>query len=235
LLVMIGLEPIGFIESCFKEKFGTPRQPPLVPQSTASLKLRPDLSPAKALSGLEKFSHVWVLFLFHKNSNKRFYPKVSPPRLNGESVGVFATRSPHRPNPIGLSCVRLDRIEGDTLYFSGVDFIEGTPVLDIKPYLAFSDSVSDSTSGWVDQTDTQKLNVIYTPEALENLESFSDKSLQTMITQVLENDPRNFMDREPSRQKKVLGFYLSDSNVVFTVEAGTATVVRVERRSSVPV
>lgn len=226
------MEPIGHIQSCFKEKFGTPRQPSVVPLSTACLKIRADLNPQDALMGLEKFSHVWIIFLFHKNSNKKFYPKVAPPRLGGETVGVFATRSPHRPNPLGLSCVKLDRIEGDTLYFSGIDLIEGTPVLDIKPYIAFADAVPEATAGWLDKTQEKQLSVQFSEEALSDLKNFKEENLKTMITQILENDPRNFMDREPSRQSKVLGFYLGESNVLFSVESETATVVRVEPRSA---
>ncbi len=224
------MEPIGFIQSCFKEKFGTPRQPTVVPESTACLKIRGDLDPRNALMGLENFSHVWVIFQFHKNSNKKFYAKVAPPRLNGDSIGVFATRSPHRPNPIGLSCLKLDRIEGDTLYFSGVDMIEGTPVLDIKPYIPSADAVPDAKSGWVGQTEGKNLSVSYSDDALKDLEVFSDKNLKTMITQILENDPRNFMDREPSREDKVLGFFLAETNVLFSVKERVATVVRVEPR-----
>jgi tRNA (adenine37-N6)-methyltransferase len=226
------MEPIGFIKSCFKEKFGTPRQPTVVPESTAFLKIRSDLNPREALSGLEKFSHVWIIFQFHKNSNKKFYAKVAPPRLNGETIGVFATRSPHRPNPIGLSCVKLDRIEGDTLYFSGVDLIEGTPVLDLKPYIPFADSVPDAKAGWVGAAEPKKLNVQFSEVALKDLETFSDKKLKTMIEQILENDPRNFMDKEVSRESKVLGFFLADTNVLFSVEVETATVLRVEPRET---
>ncbi|MGE3973921.1 MAG: tRNA (N6-threonylcarbamoyladenosine(37)-N6)-methyltransferase TrmO [Bdellovibrionales bacterium] len=223
-------QPIGYIQSCFKEKFGTPRQPSLVPESTASLKIRSDLQPQEALVGLEQFSHVWVIFEFHKNANKKFYPKVSPPRLNGETMGLFATRSPHRPNPIGLSCVKLERIEGDTLYFSGIDLIDGTPVLDIKPYVVSVDSVPQATVGWLDKTENKRLDVSFSEEAMGNLQDFQDKNLKTMITQILENDPRNSMDRELSRQNKTLGFYLGEANVVFSVEATKAIVIRIESR-----
>lgn len=228
------LEPIGYVTSCFKEKFGTPRQPLLVPEAKATLRIRGDLNPLEALRGLEEFSHVWILFHFHKNANKEFNAKVYPPRLGGGKIGIFATRSPHRPNAIGLSCAKLDRIESDTLYISGIDIIEGTPVLDIKPYLPEFDSVPDAVRGWVARIDTSALSVTFSPEAMENLRSHDSdgsKNLLPMIVKILQLDPRNPMDREESRQNKPLGFFLSDYNVVFSVEGRVATVHKVETRS----
>ena len=127
--------PIGYVSSCFKLKFATPRQPHLTPSSRATLHLSPHLSPS-TLHGLAGYSHVWLLFLFHLNHNPHPPPVVHPPRLGGEGVGVLATRSPHRPNPIGLSLVRVRGVdvEGRRVYLGGVDVVEGTPVLDIKPY-----------------------------------------------------------------------------------------------------
>ncbi|RYZ79837.1 MAG: tRNA (N6-threonylcarbamoyladenosine(37)-N6)-methyltransferase TrmO, partial [Proteobacteria bacterium] len=128
------LTPIGTLESCYRDKFGTPRQPGLSPEAWSKLKIRADLQPAQALEGLEKFSHVWLIFEFHQNKTARYHAKVHPPRLGGESMGVFATRSPHRPNPLGLSLVKLVKIEGDCLFFAGADLVDGTPIFDIKPY-----------------------------------------------------------------------------------------------------
>ncbi|XP_077988537.1 tRNA (adenine(37)-N6)-methyltransferase-like [Glandiceps talaboti] len=130
--------PIGYIESCFKTKNGTPRQPTVCTSSKAKLRILETIynNPAHALQGLEKFSHVWVIFNFHKNGPHNYTKaKVKPPRLDGAKVGLFATRSPHRPSPIGLTLACIDKLEGDTVYLSGVDMIEGTPVLDIKPYI----------------------------------------------------------------------------------------------------
>jgi tRNA-Thr(GGU) m(6)t(6)A37 methyltransferase TsaA len=150
----VNFEPIGYIESCFKERFGTPRQPSLVPSAQATLKLRPELNLSAGLKGLEGFSHVWLVFVFHQNTNKSVKTTVHPPRLQGESIGVFATRSPHRPNPIGLSVVKLEKITKDELVLSGIDLIDGTPILDIKPYLPEIDAVKNASGGWTDDRAT---------------------------------------------------------------------------------
>ncbi|XP_071483148.1 tRNA (adenine(37)-N6)-methyltransferase-like [Diadema antillarum] len=135
--------PIGHIKSCFKSKNGTPRQPTVCSYSRAKLRILKSVFPCPdhSLDGLAEFSHVWILFVFHENSkDSSSKAKVKPPRLNGRKVGVFASRSPHRPNPIGLTLARLDKVEGDTLHLSGTDMIDGTPVLDVKPYVPEYDS-----------------------------------------------------------------------------------------------
>ncbi|XP_049337686.1 tRNA (adenine(37)-N6)-methyltransferase [Astyanax mexicanus] len=136
--------PIGYIDSCFSRKNGTPRQPAVCTVSRASLQIQPSVfnNPDHALTGLENYSHVWLIFLFHKNGHLSYKAKVKPPRLNGQKVGVYSTRSPHRPNAIGLTLAKLESITGDTLHLSGVDLISGTPVLDIKPYIPDYDSPS---------------------------------------------------------------------------------------------
>ncbi|XP_066576810.1 tRNA (adenine(37)-N6)-methyltransferase [Amia ocellicauda] len=134
--------PIGYIESCFSAKNGTPRQPTICSLSRASLQIRKSVfnNPEHSLLGLDQYSHVWIIFLFHKNGHLNYKAKVKPPRLNGLKTGVFSTRSPHRPNAIGLTLARLESITGDTLHLSGVDMIAGTPILDIKPYIPDYDS-----------------------------------------------------------------------------------------------
>ncbi|GCC27945.1 tRNA (adenine(37)-N6)-methyltransferase [Chiloscyllium punctatum] len=129
--------PIGYIESCFTAKNGTPRQPTICSLSRARLKISKLIfnNAEHSLMGLDQFSHVWIIFVFHKNGHQCYKAKVKPPRLNGLKTGVFSTRSPHRPNAIGLTLAKLDRIEGDTVHLSGIDMIQGTPVLDIKPYI----------------------------------------------------------------------------------------------------
>ncbi|XP_028911929.1 tRNA (adenine(37)-N6)-methyltransferase isoform X2 [Ornithorhynchus anatinus] len=135
-------EPVGFIESCFSAKNGTPRQPSVCSSSRACLRIRKDIfnNPEHSLMGLEQFSHVWILFVFHKNGHLSRKAKVQPPRLNGAKTGVFSTRSPHRPNAIGLTLAKLEKVEGGVLYLSGIDMINDTPVLDVKPYIAEYDS-----------------------------------------------------------------------------------------------
>lgn len=135
-------EPIGYLESCFSAKIGTPRQPSICSHSRACLRIRKSIfnNPEHSLMGLEEFSHVWILFVFHKNGHLNYKAKVQPPRLNGAKTGVFSTRSPHRPNAIGLTLAKLEKVEGGVIYLSGIDMIHGTPVLDIKPYIADYDS-----------------------------------------------------------------------------------------------
>ncbi|XP_013368677.1 PREDICTED: nef-associated protein 1 isoform X2 [Chinchilla lanigera] len=135
-------EPIGYLESCFSVKNGTPRQPSICSYSRACLRIRKSIfnNPEHSLMGLEQFSHVWILFVFHKNGHLSYKAKVQPPRLNGAKIGVFSTRSPHRPNAIGLTLAKLEKVEGGAIYLSGIDMIHGTPVLDIKPYIADYDS-----------------------------------------------------------------------------------------------
>src|SRR5262249_16291394 len=131
--------PIGYVRSVFDHKFGTPRQGGLAPHSRASLLLEP-VWPHKGLfDELEGFSHAWLISVFHQSKNTNVPSKIHPPRLEGKTVGVLASRSPHRPNNIGLTLARIERVEGDTLHFSGVDLVDGTPILDIKPYLAEAD------------------------------------------------------------------------------------------------
>ncbi|XP_035220251.1 tRNA (adenine(37)-N6)-methyltransferase-like isoform X2 [Stegodyphus dumicola] len=134
--------PIGHISSCFNTKNGIPRQPSLCSAAKATLKIENSIftNPEHSLIGLDEFSHIWVLFVFHENKKQNSVKaKVHPPRLNGASVGVFSTRSPHRPCAIGLSLVKLDKIEGSILFLSGIDILDKTPVLDIKPYIPFYD------------------------------------------------------------------------------------------------
>jgi tRNA-Thr(GGU) m(6)t(6)A37 methyltransferase TsaA len=185
-----GMVPIGTIDSIFKTRFGTPRQPGLTPSATAKLKIRKELQPAQCLEGLSEFSHVWLLFQFHENTNKVFRPKIHPPRLDGKTIGVFATRSPHRANPLGLSLVKLEKIDNDTLYFSGIDLIDGTPVFDIKPYLPNVESIPDAKMGWVGQADAQTWPVEFESSVDVN------ESLKKLITEVLERDPRPLVYKE---------------------------------------
>ncbi|XP_024265630.2 tRNA (adenine(37)-N6)-methyltransferase [Oncorhynchus tshawytscha] len=134
--------PIGYISSCFSVKNGTPRQPTICGPSRATLQIQQSVfnNPEHSLVGLDNYSHVWVIFLFHKNGHLSYKAKVKPPRLNGQRVGVYSTRSPHRPNALGLTLAKLDRVTDDTLHLSEIDMIAGTPVLDIKPYISDYDS-----------------------------------------------------------------------------------------------
>ncbi|KAJ1059083.1 PREDICTED: tRNA (adenine(37)-N6)-methyltransferase isoform X2 [Capra hircus] len=158
-------EPIGYLESCFSAKNGTPRQPSICSHSRACLRIRKSIfnNPEHSLMGLEQFSHVWILFVFHKNGHLSCKAKVQPPRLNGAKTGVFSTRSPHRPNAIGLTLAKLERVEGGAVYLSGIDMIHGTPVLDIKPYIADYDSpqnLIESSGDFTLQNNQHKLKTV---------------------------------------------------------------------------
>ena len=229
------LRVIGILRSCFREKFGTPRQPHLAPAATAALTVASEHVPAQSLAGLERFSHVWLLSYFHLNTNKRFLPKVHPPRLKGRSIGAFASRSPHRPSPIGLSLARLVKIEGATLHLRGIDLVDGTPILDIKPYVPESDCVPDATAGWTEDAPFRKLAVDFAPRALSDIAA-AEKRLKTaglakLLTQILGQDVRNPRDRSQSREGLDLGFFLYDFEARFWVKGDTATVLRLETGS----
>jgi tRNA-Thr(GGU) m(6)t(6)A37 methyltransferase TsaA len=168
------MAPIGHIESCFVERNGTPRQPGLAPAARSRLRLRWGTSPEHTLDGLAHFSHVWLVFLFHRNRGDEVVKaKVCPPRLGGERTGIFACRTPHRPNPIGLSLVALHAVEHDTLVLSGADLIDGTPILDVKPFLPYADAPplgqQVRTPAWVDAGNVPRLRVIFTAEARRDL------------------------------------------------------------------
>ena len=144
---------VGHIKSCYPEKFGIPRQSGIVNSVQSELIILPEWQPEQALQGLNGYSHMWIVFVFHKNTSTRYHAKVHPPRLGGDSMGVFATRSPHRPNPIGLSLVEIKEVLADRIIFAGGDLVEGTPVLDIKPYLPQFESKPQAAGGWSINTD----------------------------------------------------------------------------------
>jgi tRNA-Thr(GGU) m(6)t(6)A37 methyltransferase TsaA len=238
---MFQFEEIGYVESCYKERFGTPRQAILVPSSWGIIHLRPELNLQDGLEGLEGFSHLWVIFVFHQNTNKNIKMKVHPPRMQGEKTGVFATRSPHRPNPIGLSAVKIEKIEGLKIFISGVDLVDGTPVLDIKPYIAEADSLSETRSGWLPSPAAHRLEVEFAPEALLDLQRLRpipqhepERFLQLMqlIRGTLQLDPRPTFykgtNEQPNPYTNVYGFCLENLNIVYRMEGQTALVIKLE-------
>lgn len=187
--------PIATVHSCFKEKFGIPRQPSLAPGSQATIEFLPPYDQPAAVEGLESSTHIWVQFIFHENRRMDWKPKVRPPRLGGNNtMGVFATRSPIRPNPLGLSVVKLDSIElssGVRLRVSGHDFLEGTPIVDIKPYVPYSDSVPNAHNTFASEP-PPTLRVQFTSQAKKVLSSSEGGSvpLERLIEEVLSQDPR---------------------------------------------
>ncbi len=215
---VISLKPIAYIESDFKEKFATPRQPGLVPAAQGRVVLQAPFNQADAVQGLEEFSHIWLIFGFHATAQQGWKPKVRPPRLGGNAkLGVFATRSTFRPNPLGLSLVRLKKVSTQKeicLHVEGADLIHGTPVYDIKPYLPWVESQPYALSGFAVDDQTIDLPIQYAPQAVAALANKS--SLQTLIEQVLRHDPRPAYQQDPQR---VYGCHLQNVNVQWQVLA----------------
>ncbi|UFH50346.1 tRNA (N6-threonylcarbamoyladenosine(37)-N6)-methyltransferase TrmO [Pseudomonas sp. KNUC1026] len=187
------VEPVGFIRSCFKEKFAIPRQPALAPAARGTLELVAPYDNGDAVQGLEQVSHVWLLFMFHQALESSPRLKVRPPRLGGNrSMGVFATRATHRPNGIGQSVVRLERVEPGRLWLSGIDLLEGTPVLDIKPYVPYADQVPQAFNGMADAPPVL-IPVQWAGAALEAAHAHGERlkePLVALIEQCLAQDPR---------------------------------------------
>jgi tRNA-Thr(GGU) m(6)t(6)A37 methyltransferase TsaA len=218
-------EPIGIIHSCFKEKFGIPRQPGLVPEAEARLEILPPYNRAEAFREIEGYSHLWITFVFHAAMREQWSATVRPPRLGGNRrVGVFASRSPFRPNPIGLSAVKLKALKCQddqvSLLLAGVDLLDGTPVLDIKPYVPYTDALPNALAGFAPEPPPAALEVSFSEDAeifLQGLAAQEAEHLQRLIRQILENDPRPaYLADNPARRE--FGVHLYDYNVRWQVD-----------------
>ena len=187
------VSPIGHVRSCFKEKFAIPRQPQLAPAATGVLELLPPFDTGEAVEGLEQVSHVWLIFLFHQALEDKPRLKVRPPRLGGnQSMGVFATRATHRPNGIGQSVVKLERVEPGRLWLSGIDLLDGTPVIDIKPYVPYADMVVEAHNAIADAPPAA-IAVHWSDEALGQAREHGlrlGQPVRALIEQCLAQDPR---------------------------------------------
>ncbi len=219
------MEIIAKIETKYTEKFGIPRQSGLV-ENEGRIVFEKKYRVPEAFRGLEDFSHIWILWQFSEAKQDNWSPTVRPPLLGGNKrIGVFATRSPYRPNSIGLSCVKLERIEftksdGPVLYVCGADLLNGTPIYDIKPYLPYADSFPDAIGGFTEHLAERKLEVRIQSEEFNNL----PESLQQEIVSVLSHDPR------PSYQDddKVYGIKYSQYEIKFQVKEQILTVISIE-------
>lgn len=231
--MQIDIEPIGIINSCFKEKFGIPRQPGLVKDARATLELLPGYAREEAVRELDGFSHIWIVFVFHKAQSGDWTPMVRPPRLGGnKKVGVFASRSPFRPNPIGLSAVKLERIETEKgrvlLHLSGIDILDQTPVIDIKPYLPYSDIISSATGGFALSKPAAGIEVDFLPSVVEIIRQEEKKfpDLKKIMTQVLENDPRPaYYSSTKHDPEKIFGIKIFVFDMKWTFEENKITVI----------
>ena len=220
------MRPVARIESDFAEKFGIPRQSGLVDALSARVVFEPAYRDRSAVRGLEQFSHIWLLWQFSEVRQTGWSPTVRPPRLGGNTrVGVFATRSPYRPNPIGLSCVRLERVEqdealGPVLWVRGADLLDGTPIYDIKPYIPFADCRPDASEGYTAQTRGYRLEV----RCPEGLRAALPAGKWEALAGVLSGDPRPSYQEDPER---VYGMKFAGYEVGFTVADGVLTVCRI--------
>lgn len=227
--------PIAYIRTEFPEKFGIPRQSGLAENLRARIVFEPGFRNPDALRGIEGFSHIWLIWEFSANrrggksvSERDWQPTVRPPRLGGnEYMGVFATRSPFRPNPLGLSCVEIERVDyddkdGPVLYVKGADLMDGTPIYDIKPYVKYADSRPYASCGYVDSLPERSLKVVLASEHSDKIE---DKSILPALVEVLSLDPRPSYHDDPER---VYGLSFAGYNVRFMVDGKVLTVVEVK-------
>lgn len=223
----ICLKTIARMHSDFSTKFGVPRQSGLVEQLQGRVIFEPEYRNPDALRGLEGFSHLWLLWGFHKTTRDTWSPTVRPPRLGGnQRLGVFATRSPFRPNPLGLSCVKLERVElqspqGPVLHVAGADLMDGTPIFDIKPYVPYADCHPEAAEGFAPAPE-RRLEVEISPEIEEKI---SPERLEA-LKGVLSWDPRPHYQEDPQR---IYGMTFAGLEVKFRVEGGTLTVVDVAK------
>lgn len=223
------ISPIGMIESPFDEKFAVPRQPDLVREGKGRLRLIPPYNQPEAVRGLAQFSHLWLIFHFHHIPQREWHATVRPPRLGGnERIGVFATRATHRPNPLGLSKVKLERIEIQTgeviLHLSSVDLVNGTPIFDIKPYVAYADNEPNAISGFAQHRPPAPLSVIFHPEAyqaLQHCQNFAKLGITdaaAFIREVIAQDPRPAYQQAKASQR-IYGISLAGYNIRWQISA----------------
>lgn len=221
---------IARIENDYTSKFGIPRQSGLVDEVISKVIFEKEYRNPDSLRGIDGYSHLWLLWGFSENKKTDWSPTVRPPRLGGNKrMGVFATRSPFRPNPIGLSSVKLERVEkdgknGDVLIVSGADLLSGTPIYDIKPYIAFTDSHPDAHCGF-SETVAGNLLIVETDGAFSEL---IPEKYQMTVKKILENDPRPAYQDSADR---IYGFGFADMDIRFTAENGKVRVISVDKRN----
>lgn len=225
------IRPIATIHTDFTDKFGIPRQSGLVPELTARIVLEPEYRDPNALAGLTGYSHLWLIWQFSTvaaeyAAGKRWRPTVRPPRLGGNTRrGVFATRSPYRPNALGLSCVELAGVDGCDILVRGADLLDGTPIFDIKPYLPYVDAHPEARGGFADATADYALTVQCAPELLQKI----SPEKQAALLGVLKNDPRPAYQHDPER---VYALNFGDAVVRFSVDGQELRVVDIEKEKS---
>ena len=221
------MNPIARIHTDFPTKFGIPRQSDMVESLKGTIVFEPEYRNAEALRGMEGFSHIWLIWEFSESKREGWSPTVRPPLLGGNTrMGVFATRSPFRPNPIGMSVVKLEKVElhtenGPVLHVSGADMMNGTPIFDIKPYVPYTDSRPDATGGFTDIVDKTELRVVFP----EQLLSLIPAEKRQPLTEVLSLDPRPSYQNDPER---IYGLLFAGFDIRFSVNEAILTVKEIK-------
>lgn len=228
------IKPIGVIHSPYKQKFAIPRQPGIIDEAIGTLELYPPYNQDEILSGIEEFSHLWLIFIFHETMDKGWSNLVRPPRLGGnKKKGTFATRSTFRPNPIGISAVKFlgHQKENNKLFLKlgGIDLLDKTPIIDIKPYIPYSDSISSADGGFAHNKPVEEMPVIFTEQAKNDclLVSQQFPFLSTFISKVLSQDPRPAYKKNQEAIQEY-AVYLYDFNVKWQVRNNCNEVLSVK-------
>lgn len=220
------IKPIAFIKTDFKEKFGIPRQSGIIENICGEIIFEKQFRQPDALRGIEEYSHLWLIFDFTQNHRDRFSPTVRPPRLGGNTrVGVFATRSPFRPNNLGLSCVKLEGIKhdetfGDILLVSGVDLLDNTPIYDIKPYIPYCDCKPQAKGSFSDEFKNYKIEVLYDEKVFSGVEN----SIKENIINIISQNPKPAYKQD----KKEYKFLFSDYEITFEILEEKAIILKIE-------
>jgi tRNA-Thr(GGU) m(6)t(6)A37 methyltransferase TsaA len=231
--IIYPITPIGIIHSCYPEKFGIPRQPGLVKSSSGRLELLPPWNREEMIKGLDAFSHIWIQFQFHEAVAEGWRPTLRPPWLGGQKrMGVFASRSPHRPNHLGLSVVRLTGIrkekKGLFLEIAEIDLLDKTPVIDIKPYIPYSDSVPGASGGFIPPPESVEREVLFTEAAAQTCSEYEQRTgrrLRSLIAETMGQDPRPASQRHQTRE---YGMALWDVNVRWQAQGERFLVLLIE-------
>ena len=234
----ITLSSIGIVNSPYKEKFAIPRQPGLVDAAKGTIRLLGDVNNNDSVRELKQFSHIWLIFVFHGTQDQGWKPLVRPPRLGGnKKVGVLATRSTFRPNPIGMSVVKLDEIEvcnqDIILHISGIDLLDQTPIIDIKPYIPYSDSLPSAVAGFANTQPTVKLAVKFSDMVEQELTRLENEfpDLRLLIKQVLAQDPRPAY-KHNKKDEKVYGMNLYNLNIQWAmIDSENIEVIHIDKLS----
>ncbi len=222
------MKPIAHIENDYITKFGIPRQAGLAEHVISRIVFEEEFRNPDALRGIETFSHLWLIWEFSEAKRETWSPTVRPPRLGGnQRIGVFATRSPFRPNPIGLSCVELDHVErysaeGPVLYVKGADLMNGTPIFDIKPYIPYADAHPEASAGFTGSVEKRMLDV----EIDEEWTQMFGTQLMTEVREILMQDPRPAYQEDPER---IYGMEFGRYNIRFQVRDGTARIIDIDK------